>query len=72
MSKCKSCGADIRFMRTEGGAMMPIDVEPNEKGNLVIDGNKVAFAKENTPRYRPRYQSHFVSCPNADEHRSRR
>jgi hypothetical protein len=63
MPKCKSCGAEIRFLETKTGSLMPVDVPParvlvEREGNGqtwygLVDG----------------YTSHFATCPNAAAHR---
>jgi len=54
-AKCKSCKAKIFFIETSKGKQMPIDADPDEKGNIEIDGLK--------------YRSHFATCPQAKEWR---
>lgn len=61
---------------THAGKRMPIDVEPVEGGNIVLSGGlAVVVSTEPTlldeldPHPGPFYQSHFVTCPTADEHR---
>lgn len=70
MSRCRSCNAEIVWAITENGKRMPFDAEPAERPTglfkLVNDGPDVlarSVAGE------PVYLSHFVTCPNADEHR---
>jgi len=59
MSKCKSCGAEIRFLEMPSGRKMP--VEFSEKMVIAkIDGELKAFSA-NIP--------HWANCPNADKHR---
>ncbi len=60
MSKCKGCRAEILWIETATGKLMPIDVKPkkvfrrNERGHWVlIEG----------------YESHFATCPKADQFR---
>lgn len=74
MSKCKSCGAEILFMKTELGKWMPLDPEPTYEGNVMInraeDTCSVVTDFKLLESLRGRlYLSHFKSCPNADEHR---
>jgi hypothetical protein len=81
MSTCRSCGVPLLWVLTEKGKRMPLDIEPDDaKGTFVKlrveeNGDKVVqFVKESDRpgTARPLYTSHFVTCPNADEHRSPR
>jgi hypothetical protein len=76
VSRCRSCGAPIRWTRTEKGRRMPIDPEPVPEGNIVLreldeatplalSVPPAAFPDE------PRYLSHFATCPDAAKHRRR-
>ena len=53
--KCKSCGADIVFLRTKKGSQMPVDAGTVEHDDYQFDYKK--------------HTSHFSTCPNADKHR---
>lgn len=87
-SHCESCGRIIKWCVTQAGERMPVDDEPHEHGNIVIEppkvpgGNPIAivtqrrvpgqeglFTDSITDETRPRYRSHFATCPNAAEHR---
>jgi hypothetical protein len=54
-SLCKSCGAQIVWMKTATGKNMPVDAESVEKGDEQFDHT--------------RHTSHFSTCPNAKQHR---
>jgi hypothetical protein len=75
MSSCKSCGAQIEWVRTESGKAMPLDIDPVDDGNLVVVGG---VASKWTPELDaagippPRRVSHFVTCPNAGDWRKPR
>jgi hypothetical protein len=80
MADCRSCGAEIKWARTEkNGKPIPVDPEPVEGGNLELhaddDGELVARALCGQEQTLPgmdlpdRYVSHFATCPNADQHR---
>lgn len=60
--QCKSCGAPIIWVKSLGGADMPLDAEPEKR--FILDGAAAAVA-------RTTYTSHFATCPNADQHRKR-
>lgn len=52
---------------------MPLDIEPGPKPNVHIDADGIAYTlpKGRGEVYGER-TSHFVTCPNADEHRTKR
>ena len=70
MSACKLCGADIIFVRTKLGALMPLDAEPSPDGTVelikdedgdvaaVVTGNLTLFDPEGARRYVP----HWATC----------
>lgn len=77
---CRSCEARILWIETERGKKMPLDAEPVEMGNVVLikltDGREVAryLNPANVEIYddgRPRFTSHFATCPQAAGWRSR-
>ena len=55
--KCSSCGAAIVWFRTKAGKRMPVD----ESSTLPTDAEHQLDLK--------RHISHFVTCPNANQHR---
>lgn len=63
---CKSCGAPVLWVATEGGKRMPLDYEPERR--FILDGHTEPM----TARMRKTYLSHFSSCPSANEHRKER
>lgn len=69
MSACKSCGAGIRWVKTPAGKMMPLD--DKAKTLWLIDGDSIN-APDATARPVQVRESHFSTCPNADEHRRAR
>jgi len=82
MAKCRSCGAEIVFIRTAAGKAMPCDVElkPYVKvmpglGSIVLESGEVVNGLEvGSPGIEPDgygYVSHFASCPGADRHRGK-
>ena len=74
-SKCRSCNADIIWTVTRrNGKPMPVDFEPTDDGDFVLDreGDGSFTATKYYARIhgdRPRRKSHFASCPNASKHR---
>lgn len=72
MSACATCKAEIRWVKTQRGAAMPLDVDPADDGRFVVlDGVAVVCDPLFHPR-EPRYRSHFASCPQAAQHRRKR
>ena len=78
MNTCRSCGAEILWIRTLGGKMMPVnpgtvniregagyDVLVAEDGRIlrgVISDDGGSFG----------YVSHFATCPGASAHRRKK
>lgn len=79
VTQCRSCKAAVVWAATEADKAMPVDAEPREDGNIVLD-----FIDEQArPRARylvdgqlsldvgaARYVSHFVTCPDAEAWRT--
>ena len=79
MSRCKSCGAEIKWIKTASGKSMPCDAKPisyridTHYGNLTLitpDG-RVAKGVYDPGSDKIGYVSHFATCPNAGLHRRR-
>jgi len=62
---CRSCQAEIRWITTEAGRQAPVDARP-EKRFIIED----RLAGE-VGRLVDAYVSHFATCPDADQHRTR-
>lgn len=79
MSKCKSCGAEIIWIKTRNGKNMPCDAEPvyylpdpDGKEVIVTSGGTVTHGFLSDMRIAETgYRSHFATCPNANQHRRR-
>jgi hypothetical protein len=81
VATCGSCGAAIRWAITPAGKRMPIDREPVADGNVEITGHtgdgtprvrvlgKTEIGQPTLEGDRPRFVSHFATCPNAGRHR---
>ena len=79
MSTCRSCGAEIKWVRMKSGKAMPVDpccrsIITAENGEAVIvtdDGEVVkgCFASFSQGANKTGYVSHFSTCPYANEHR---
>ena len=73
--RCRSCGAEIRWARTEKGKRIPLDDEPTVKGNVTIarQGDHVIAsvlgpmeAEIARQEGRTLYLPHHASCPQGD------
>ena len=81
MTKCRSCGAEIKFIKLKSGKWNPVDPQKRTlvegEGNEVIitDSGEVVtgrFASLDEGANRSGYISHFATCPNANQHRKER
>lgn len=70
---CRACGVHIQFGITVKGKRMPIDVAASDDGNVVFDddGSHVTVLKRGEATERPRFHSHFETCPKGAAFRSR-
>lgn len=65
LGTCRSCGRSIRWVTTALGRPQPLDPDPNEAGNIVLDEQGVAHqvrpgqALQGAP---PRYMPHMATC----------
>jgi hypothetical protein len=71
VSACRSCGAPILWAVTPGGRRIPLDADPDDAGNIALDTSSlkavaVFVADADGTDTRPRYRSHFASCPQAE------
>lgn len=57
ITRCKSCRAMIIYLTTEAGKNMPVDAD-----TVRPDDDQFEYG---------RHVSHFSSCPNASQHRSK-
>ena len=77
ISRCKSCGAEIIWIRTASGKNMPCDAKPisyqtdihHGKLYLVTPEGKIARGVFDPSSDKIGYTSHFATCPNAPKHR---
>ena len=64
MTRCKSCQAEIVWSTTEAGKAVPLNTPPEKRFIMTIkhgEGESVKLVET--------WQSHFVTCPQAKEHR---
>lgn len=73
--RCRSCNAPVRWAITERGRRMPLDVEPSDEGNIllqdregreplavVLTKGQIAAFDGSLQRHRL-HRSHFATCP---------
>lgn len=75
--RCSSCGAEVRWALTEGGRFMPLNADPDPRGEWQL----AAEARGHAPRAlyvredrraqfkRELMMTHWATCPFADDHR---
>ena len=78
MSYCKSCGAEIKWIKMLSGKNMPVNAQ---KRYIIKDGGNEVLVKESGELIKGTfaslengangegYISHFSTCPNANRHR---
>ena len=77
-SRCRACGAPIWWGETETGSKMPLDPLARPRGNVIRipHGRRMVLrvlGQGDLPVVgRPAYQSHYASCPYADQMRRAR
>lgn len=84
MNTCRSCGAPIEWAITDNGRKMPIDLGLHDDGRVVVVGRRagsqliVALTGDQLERLRADERnvvelrrSHFQTCPQANEWRSK-
>jgi hypothetical protein len=73
VSRCRSCGAPIRWAQTELGRRMPLDAEPYDgpepAGLFVLRAGVAVAVPPAVFDDEPRYRSHFATCPDRDDWR---
>lgn len=69
---CRSCRAKILWAVTINNKAIPLDDLPAPDGILHLEEG-VAYVDLERERWPgPHYKSHFVTCPNAKQHRKAR
>jgi hypothetical protein len=72
--KCRGCGAKVLWYRTKASrALIPLDAEPNPRGNVVIDAEGLAVVLggglfDEAPEGE-RYMPHHATCPQAPNYK---
>jgi hypothetical protein len=67
---CKFCGGRIRFVTVESGRAMPVNLDPDPAGNVVMEEGiaRVLTAEQRRHWTGPRLMPHTATCT----HRPRR
>ena len=87
MATCRSCAADVRWVRTTAGKLMPLDPDPRDDGNIIDTGRTaqgrgsgrvpvVEYVDPDAPTLPGldppvRYVSHFATCDDPERWRRR-
>lgn len=78
MARCRSCGAEILFIKT-GKGMMPVNAEPVQfnyqlgaKDRVVTGNGEVLPADIREDGKERGWISHFATCPDASKFRKRK
>jgi hypothetical protein len=64
VSACRACLAPLRWERTERGRPMPLDIDPNPAGNVVIEDGHAVVLAPGSDHPGERWMPHFSTCPN--------
>lgn len=74
-SRCKSCGAMMRWVTSENDKAVPLDAEPVADGNIVLVDGLAHFLKKGETSSMfgdgKRYKSHFATCEFASQYRKK-
>ena len=80
MSRCRSCNAEIIWIKMASGKNMPVDpylrtvIKGEGSETLVTEDGHIIhgrFASYEEGANASGYISHFSTCPNANQHRKR-
>jgi hypothetical protein len=73
MSLCRSCGAEIFWAKTTTGRNIPLDAD--KVGPLMVPDGNLDFVDSGAVMVvgpGGKMRSHFATCPNAAQHRTRK
>jgi hypothetical protein len=71
LNRCKSCRRAVQWVEmASSGKRMPLDVAPAANGTIVIGADGKGYVDRNPGR--AKFDSHFATCPNAQQHRRAR
>ena len=68
MPQCRTCQAEMIWVKTPKGKNIPLDEEPTGDGDFDIVDGVAIFAG----RGKGQHHCHFETCPDSDEHRKPR
>jgi len=70
-TSCRSCGAEILWVKTTKDKNMPLDAEPSGAGEFALEweGEQAIARKVGQGYTGDRYTCHFVTCPDAKKWR---
>ena len=79
VTRCRSCGADIIWIRMKSGKVMPCNAQrisyknsfPKGDLTLVTPDGKIAKGIYDPESENFGYESHFATCPAAEAYRRR-
>lgn len=74
MSVCAQCGQDLAWGITDTGRRMPIDLLAADDGNVYFDddGKHVHVLKRGESTDKPKFHSHFQTCPQGEYQQKQR
>jgi hypothetical protein len=72
-SQCRSCNADIFWVKTEKGKSMPLDCQTYIDGNIFLKDGVAIYAKDDdeAASTEAKYKSHFATCPQSKQWRKK-
>lgn len=80
MSVCKACRGEILWCKTDAGKNIPVDLAPDNDGNVIVTGTlgrfraqvlSAAEARAYTGDRLSLHKAHFATCPFADRFRKK-
>lgn len=78
MTTCKTCPAEILWVHTANGSMMPVDAAPNPGGNVLVMRTATGLhgyvlGKDRQPDPRGTlHTTHWATCPNPPKRKRER
>lgn len=72
MAKCRSCGAEILWIKTAAGKDMPLSVASKQKRYVSQIGEAMNYGSADVWGQVDTYLSHFADCVDADKFRKKK
>src|SRR5262249_13148221 len=66
LERCRSCGASIVWAFTASGKRMPVDADPDERGNLEIRSEEGTMFVDVVEPGAGTHRPHFATCPESN------